>query len=145
MIKQIEKIVFPENGQITDVSVSLTDMGERTITLTVKIDGDVAPDFSKDLKIRFNGETYVHSARRPQATKDNNSRRATYNLTFQHEAIVELQRYYFIEMASTTAGTAIADKYDASMGLTLPNFITALEKVLSYYFGNKITASLNPS
>ena len=143
MIRDLKKIKFPEYARITDVSVSLLDMGDRTITLTIKVDGSIAPDFSEDWIIEFKGERYIHSARKPQGTKDNSALSATYNLTFRHEAIIELQRYYFVEMASTETGTVIPDKYDVPLGLTLPNFIIAFNNVLNYYFNGKIKAVLN--
>ena len=120
-------------------------MGEKTITAKVKIDGDITPDFSYDWEVEFMGERYVHPSRRPQASKDNTSSSSSVDLTFKHKAIVELQRYYFVEMTSIESGTAIADKYNASLGLTLPDFIIALNNVLSYYYGGRIQAVLNPA
>ena len=145
MIREIKEINFPDYATLTEATVSLTDMGERTITTQIHIDGDIEPDFSFDWQIEFRGERYIHMARTPQASKDNTSMRSTIDMIFKHKAIVELQRYYFVEMASTESGTAIADKYEASLGLTLPNFITALNKVLNYYYDGRITAELNPA
>lgn len=145
MIRGIKEINFPKYATLSQASITLTDMGERTISTQIKIDGDVVPDFSFDWKIEYDGDIYIHSAREPQASKDNTSLRTTVDLTFRHWAVIELQRYYFMEMASTEAGTAIADRYEASLGLTLPDFVTAFNKVLDYYFHGNIRIDLNPS
>ena len=48
-----------------------------------------------------------------------------------------------MEMTSVEGGTAIADKYEASLALPLPKFVDAFNNVLSYYFGDKIVMILN--
>ena len=53
-----------------------------------------------------------------------------------------MKRYYFVEMASTTSGTAIADKYEASLVLNLENFVDAFNLVLDHYFNGEIQISL---
>ena len=116
-------------------------MGDRNITTQIKIDGDVVPDF-EDWELRFRGERFILPIREPQAAKDNTTRYSTVDLTFYSWAIYQMKRYYFVEMASIDAGTAIADKYKASLGLNLENFVVAFNKVLSYYFGNEIEMDL---
>lgn len=145
MIKDIKEINFPEYATLSQATVNIADMGERSITTNIKISGDIVPNFSFDWEIEWKGERFIHTAREPQASKDNTSIRTSIDLTFKHWAIVELQRYYFIEMASTEAGTVIANKYEASLGLTLPDFIIAFNKVLTYYYGDTIQAVLNPA
>ncbi len=145
MIKDIKELNFPEYATLSQATVNIADMGERSITTQIKIDGDVVPDFSYDWEVEYKGERYVHTAREPQASKDNTSRRTSIDLTFKHWAIVELQRYYFVEMASTEAGTAVADKYQASLGLSLPDFVNAFNNVLDYYFNGAIRIVLNPA
>lgn len=144
MIKDIIEINFPDYATLDQATVTINDMGDRTISAQVKIDGSVVPDFSFDWEVEFKGERYIHPVREPQGLKDNTSRRSKIDLTFHHWAIYEMKREYFMEMASTTAGTAIADKYIASLGLNLGDFVTAFNLVLNHYFGGKIVMKLNP-
>lgn len=143
MIKDIVEVNFPSYATLHQASISIQEMGDRTITTQVKIDGSVIPDFSYDWEILFKGERYIHPIREPQAAKDNTSFNSTIEMVFQHWAIYQLKRYYFMEMTSVEAGTAIADKYEASLALTLPKFVDAFNNVLSYYFGDKIVMVLN--
>lgn len=142
MIKDIKELNFPAYATISSATVTINDMGESTITAQVKIDGDVRPDFSYDWEVEFKGEKYVHHLRSPQATKENTSLSSVIDLTFKHWAIYELQRYYFVEMASVESGTPIVDKYFSSMSLNLENFVDAFNKVLDYYYGGRIVAEL---
>lgn len=145
MIKDIKELNFPAYATLETATATISDMGDRTITSQVKIDGDVVPDFSYDWEVEFKGERYIHPVRTPQGTKDNASRKAKIDLVFHHWAIYEMKRQYFVEMASTSAGTAIADKYIASLGLNLEDFVTAFNLVLNHYFGGRIIISLNPN
>ena len=144
MIKDIKEINFPAYATLETASATIADMGDRTITSQVKIDGDVVPDFSYDWEVEFKGERYIHPVRTPQGIKDDSSRKAKIDLVFQHWAIYEMKRQYFVEMASTNAGTAIADKYIASLGLNLGDFVAAFNLVLSHYFDGRIIIRLNP-
>lgn len=144
MIKDIREINFPEYATLDQATATINDMGDRSISAQVKIDGSVVPDFSFDWEIEFKGERYIHPVRTPQGIKDNASRKAKIDLVFHHWAIYEMKRQYFVEMASTSAGTAIADKYIASLGLNLGDFVTAFNLVLNHYFGGRIIIKLNP-
>ena len=73
MIKDIVEVNFPSYATLHQASVSIQEMGDRTITTQVKIDGSVIPDFSYDWEILFKGERYIHPIREPHATKDNTS------------------------------------------------------------------------
>lgn len=145
MIKDIKELNFPAYATLETASATIADMGDRTITSQVKIDGDVVPDFSYDWEVEFKGERHIHPVKTPQGTKDNSSLRAKIDLVFQHWAIYEMKRQYFVEMASISAGTAIADKYIASLGLNLEDFVTAFNLVLNHYFGGRIIIKLNPN
>lgn len=144
MIKHIREINFPDYATLEQATVTINDMGDRSISTQVKIDGSVVPDFSYDWEVEFKGERYIHPIRKPQGTKDNASMSAKIDMVFYHWAIYEMKRHYFVEMASTTAGTAIADKYIASLGLNLGDFVTAFNLVLKHYFGDRIVVRLNP-
>ena len=144
MIKQIKEINFPKYATLSQAKVSINDMGSMSISAQVKIDGDIKPNFSYDWEVEFNGERYIQPYRSPQGTKDTSSASSTLELTFYHKAEWLMRSQMFIEMASTDSGTAIADKYEASLGLSLEDFVTAFNKVLNHFFGNAIIMLLNP-
>lgn len=145
MIKQIQEINFPNYATLSQATITLNDMGDKTISTQVKIDGSIIPDFSYDWEVEFKGERYIHPLRQPQAGKSNDSISSKIDLVFQHKTIYELKRYYFVEMTSTMSGTAIADQYIASLGLNLPDFCVAFQRVLDHYFNGAITIDLNPN
>lgn len=155
MIPQITEINFPvdQSGKkiytLHQATVNIADMGDRVITTQVRVDGAVTPTFvgsdGNDLAISFKGEKYILPIKEPQAQKGNESMNSLVDLTFQHWAIYQLKRYYFVELSSVGAGTAIPDKYEASLSLNLQNFCTALNNVLGYYFNGKIVVDLNPN
>lgn len=145
MIEAIKEINFPAYATLSQATVVLNDMGDRTITADVKIDGSVIPDFSYDWVVEFKGERYIQPLRKPRAIKDNKSIRSTISLTFYHWAIYQLKRDYFVELASTQAGTAFADKYIVPLTVNLREFVVAFNNVLSYYFPDgDIYIDLNP-
>lgn len=144
MIKDIQEINFPSYATLSNATASLQDMGEKTITASVKIDGDIVPDFSTPWELKFRGERYVMPLREPQGSKENTSLNSTFELTFYHKAIYELKRYFFCTMQPIDSGTAVADKYLASVSLNLKDFVTLFNQVLNYYYNGTITAELNP-
>lgn len=144
MIKQIKEINFPKYATLSQAKVSINDMGDMSISAQVKIDGDIKPNFSFDWEVEFNGERYIQPYRSPQGTKDTSSASSTLELTFYHKAEWLMRSQMFIEMASTDSGTVIADKYEASLGLSLEDFVTAFNKVLNHFFGGTIIMLLNP-
>lgn len=144
MIKQIKEINFPEYATLSQAKVIISDMGDMSISAQVKIDGDIKPDFSYDWEVEFKGERYIQPYRSPQGTKDTSSICSTIDLTFYHKAEWLMRSQMFIEMSSTESGTAIADKYEASLGLSLPDFVTAFNRVLGHFFGDAIVMLLNP-
>lgn len=145
MIKDIKELNFPSYATLSSATVTLNDMGDRTISAQVKIDGNIVPDFSFDWEVEFKGERYIQPLRQPQASKGNESMRSTIDLVFYHKTIWQLKRYYFVEMTSTESGTAIADQYIASLGLNLSDFCDAFQKVLDHYFDGEISIDLNPN
>lgn len=144
MIKDIQEVNFPSYATLNNAVVSLQDMGEKTITATIKIDGDIVPDFSTPWEVRFRGESFIMPLREPQGSKTNTSLNSTFELTFYHKAIYELKRYFFCTMQPLDSGTAVADKYLASVSLNLKDFVTLFNQVLNYYYNGTITAELNP-
>lgn len=149
MIPQITEVNFPEYATLHQATVSFETMGERTITTQIRVDGDIVPELGvteggvfKPMELEYRGERFVLPTLAPQSKKDNTSRNSLIDLTFQSWVVYQLKRYFFVEMASITSGTAIADKYQASLTLTLPNFVDALNLVLDHYFNGSIQASL---
>lgn len=114
-------------------TVSFEEMGERTITTQIRVDGDIAPSFN-GWELEFRGETFVLPTLKPQAAKDNSTRNSLIDLVFTSAPVNELKRYFFAEMTEIEVGTVIIDKYVASLRLTLTNFVAAFNKVLAYYF-----------
>lgn len=120
-------------------------MGEKTIASQVKIDGDIAPDFTYDWEIAYKGEKYIMPLRKPQGSKENTSLNAVIDLTFQHWAVYQLKRWWFATMADVDTNTAVADKYEASVSLNLRDFCNLFAKVLKHYYGETIAIDLNPN
>lgn len=145
MIREITKLKLPSYATLNKATVTLNHMGDKTITSEVAIDGQIAPDFSFDWEVVFDGAKYIMPLREPQATKQNDTFASKVNLTFKHWAQYQLQRNYFFTIASTTAGVAVADKFEASVGLDLENFCNLFNQVLNYYLGDKIQIDLNPN
>lgn len=145
IIPKIIALNFPAYAKISSATVTFNDMGEKSISAQVKIEGMVSPDFSYDWEAEFLGEKYIHPLRKPQASKENTSAYSTIDMTFQHWAVYQLKRYYFVELYSLGSGTAIADKYVSSMSLNLGDFVEAFKNVLDYYYGETITMQLNPA
>ena len=125
-------------------TVSLPDMGEWNITSQIKIDGQIAPDFSFDWEVLFQGHKYIQPLRKPQGSKENTTLNSVIDLTFQHWAIYQLKRWYFFTAQPVETGTAIPDKYIATVSLNLGDFCALFGTILNYYYGDKITISLDP-
>ena len=141
MIPQIREINFPSYATLHQATVSLAEMGERTISTQVKIDGDIVPDF-EGWELEFKGERFVLPYRDPQATKDNTTRNSLVDLVFQSWAIQQLKRYFFMSLSEVRTGVAIPDQYIASVTLPLEQFVELFNSVLKYYFGDKIRMDL---
>lgn len=149
MIDKIKEINLPSYATLDSATVNVNAMGEKTITTTMKIDGSIVPDFigtdGRDWELEFKGEKYILPIREPQASKGNDSLLSSIDLTFYHWAIYQLKRCYFVELSSVESGTAIADKYKASLAMDLAHFAVALGNVCKYYFGAAIEVDLNSS
>lgn len=148
MIKDIKELNFPmkdgkQYATLTQATAVLQDMGDKTITSTVSIDGGITPDFSYDWTVEFQGEKYIMPLRKPQGAKDNTSMRYTVDLTFQHWAIYMLKHRYFFQYTSVDANTAIPDKFIVPLRLNLGGFCEYLDKVCSYWYGDRITVDFN--
>lgn len=143
MIPDIKELDFPEKdgvryATLTSATVNLTDMGEKTITSQVKIDGNITPDFSRDWSVEFRGEKFIMPLRKPQGAKGNTPLDSTIDLTFQHWAVYQLKRHYFFTVQSVATDTYIPDRYIASVSLNLADFHTLFNRVLQYYYGDAI-------
>ena len=141
MIPQIQEINFPSYATLHEATVSLTEMGDRTITTQVRIDGDIVPDFS-GWELRFKGERFVLPTKEPQATKDNTTRNSLIDLTFYSWPVYQMKRYFFMSLSEVETGVAIPDQYEASVIMPVQSFVTLFNKVLAYYFGDTISMDL---
>ncbi len=146
MIKQILENFPKVDGKpvatLSSATVTLQDMAERTISSTVKFNGQTPPDFSQDWEVEYNGERYIMPLRKPQGAKDHTSLNATSELTFYNWAEYQLKRYYFFTIQSVDTDQYIPDQYIASVSLPLTDFIELFNKVLNYYFGDVFTMKL---
>lgn len=141
MIPGITEINFPEYATLHQATVTLTEMGDRTITTQVRIDGDIVPSFD-GWELEFRGERFILPIRDPQAAKDNTTRNSLVDLTFYSWPVYELKRYFFMSLSQVETGVAIPDQYKASVVMPVSDFVVLFNKVLTYYFGNKIQISL---
>lgn len=141
MIPQIQEINFPAYATLHEATISLGEMGDRTISTQVRIDGDIVPDFD-GWELEFRGERFILPIKEPQAAKDNTTRNSLIDLTFHSWAVHEMKRYFFVELTSINSGTAIADKYKASVRMNLRNFAALFNQVLDYYFDGQIVMDL---
>jgi hypothetical protein len=141
MIPSITEVNFPSYATLHQATVSLQEMGERTITTQVRIDGSVTPSF-EGWELRFKGERFVLPTRTPQAAKDNTTKNALVDLTFQSWAIEQLKHYFFVSLSEYETGKFIPDQYNASVILPLESFVQLFNRVLQYYFGTGIRMDL---
>lgn len=147
MIRDIVEINFPEYATLSTATASLVDMGDKTITAQVKIDGAITPDFSYDWEIEFQGERYIQPLREPQASKGNESMSSTIDLTFYHKGIYDLKRYFFVSVPNVDSGVVMADDYIVPLQLNLKEFVVYLNKVFEVYgqqYRGVYKAFLNP-
>lgn len=150
MIPDITELNFPKKdgkqyATLTQATANIADMGEKTITTQVKIDGEIVPDFSFDWEVEFQGEKYIMPLRIPQGAKENTSLNSTIDLTFQHWAIYQLKRWPFVTIQQIEAGTYLPDEEEATVSLNLKDFCILFGQVLEYYYGGAITIDLNPA
>lgn len=150
MIPDIIELNFPkidgkQYATLTQATANIADMGEKSISTQVKIDGEIVPDFSFDWEVEFQGEKYIMPLRKPQGSKGNESLSATVDLVFQHWAIWQLKRWPFVTIQTIKAGTYIADEEVATVSLNLKDFCILFGQVLEYYYGDTITIDLNPA
>lgn len=145
MIPDIAELNFPEYATLHEATCQMQDMGEHTISTQLRLGAGVVPDFGREWAVAFDGAKYVSRQREPQADEDNELAYATADLTFRHWAEEELKRWFFFTVQPVEAGTAIPDKYEASVDLNLGDFCVLFGQVLNHYYGDKIRISLNPA
>lgn len=136
---------WPSYATLHQATAQFEEMGERTISTQVRIDGFIIPEFD-GWALKFRDELFVLPTLKPQASKDNTTKNALIDLVFTSAPIHELKRYFFAEMTEIEQGTIIIDKYVASLRLSLTNFVAAFNRVLQYYFPDgSFVMNLNPS
>ena len=141
MIPDIQEINFPDYATLSEATVSLEEMGERTITAKIKIDGNEVPDFT-GWALEFRDERFVLNTKTPQAAKNKDSIMSSIDLIFESKPIFEMKRYYFPEMSETELGTLVIDKYISSLRLNARDFITNFNSVLNYFYRGEIVMAI---
>lgn len=150
MIPDITELNFPKKdgkqyATLTHATVKHEDMGVKTITTEVRIDGDIVPDFSYDWAVEYRGEKYVMPLRIPAGNTGELSLGDTQiELIFQHWAIYQLKRWTFVTLQPIDVGEAIADEEVASVQLDLGGFCDLFGKQLRFWYGDAIKIDLNP-
>ena len=135
MIQEITETGFQSGVTLNNATVTLTDMGERTISADVKIAGGAS--IGDDAYLTFRGEKFVPVVKDPQALKNNEKVPHVVSVNFQSYVIAELKRYWFFKTPET--GTdVIIDTYTYPIGLNLSDFVTLFNQVLSHYYGTEI-------
>ena len=127
MIPQITEVNFPEYATLSNATASFADMGDRVINTEVKIDGEVVPDFT-GWELLFRGERFVLNVKDPQAVKDNSSIRSTVSLIFHSWPVLQLKRFFMFTVQTTATGQVTADKYNASVMLSLTDFCALMNE-----------------
>lgn len=73
MIRGITEVNLPSYATLHQATVSFQDMGDRTITSQVRIDGNIVPSFvgtdGKDWTLMFRGQKFIMPIRKPQASR----------------------------------------------------------------------------
>lgn len=138
----LERLKVPEYAQIERATVSMSDMGAMQIEAEMRIDRGVKPDFGEDWALGCMGARYIHTSRAPEAEKGVDSLESTVRLQFVHEAVLELRRYWFVDVVTLDSGVVVADKYVVPISLTLGGFADLLGKVLAHYYGGRIGCRL---
>lgn len=151
MITEIKEINFPSYATLHRATVSLTDMGERTISTELRIDGDITPEYGvwidgvfHPMELEFRGERFVLPVREPQAAKDDQRTESVSSLTFTSLPILQMQRYFFVQITPEETGVAVADKYVVPLRMNLTSFVGMFNTVLDYYFHGSIVMDLAP-
>lgn len=144
-MEQIKILLIPADIALTgEIKVNCADMGEKTITATAQIgyqsDEEIAP---YDWELEYRGEKYIMPLKEPGLSKENTAFDVSGEMTFQHWAIYQLKRKYFTTIQPTDTGTAVADKYLASVSLNLKDFADLLGQVLQRNYGEQIKVDLN--
>ena len=133
MFKALKKNNFPDGAYIKAATVNIADMGDKTISATIVMPykAFTLPD---DMSIEFDGELYVLPDKMPTATKNTQSKSISVEIVFTHKARRELKRNFFFTFEPYDSGTAVADKYIASVVLNLGNFRNAYSRLLQYWY-----------
>lgn len=139
MIQDIIESGFNSGVTLNAATVTLTNMGERTISADIKIAGGAS--IGDNCFLTFRGEKFVPVVKDPHALKNNERVPHVVSVIFQSEVISELKRYWFFKPA-VQGSDIVVDTYTSPIGLNLQNFVTLFNQVLSYYYGESIVMEL---
>lgn len=119
------------------------NMGDAVITIDIKLDKDIDPQFSLDWQVIFRGEVYKLKTLQPPGKKDTTSLQYQYTLTFVPER-EELKFRLFANMLQLEDESWQPISYDFSFSGTLKEFVDRFNNNLQYAFPYQWEMVLNP-
>ena len=137
--------LYNENDvQIRDIriyEINDADMGESTITATVKF--DQVMQFHPDWYVLLNGEKYKLGITEPSGKRSTTRINVEYTLTF-HSSREDLKRYTFMDFVEYGSGNPQPSQHTFSLqACTLGQLVNRFNINLQYYLGSLWTMELS--
>lgn len=137
--------LYNENDvQIRDIriyEINDADMGESTITTTVKF--DQVMQFHPDWYVLLNGEKYKLGITEPSGKRSTTKINVEYTLTF-HSSREDLKRYTFMDFVEYGSGNPQPSQHTFSLqACTLGQLVNRFNINLQYYLGSLWTMELS--
>lgn len=137
--------LYNENDvQIRDIriyEINDADMGESTITATVKF--DQVMQFHPDWYVLLNGEKYKLGITEPSGKRSTTRINVEYTLTF-HSSREDLKRYTFMDFVEYGSGNPQPSQHTFSLqACTLGQLVDRFNINLQYYLGSLWTMELS--
>lgn len=137
--------LYNENDvQIRDIriyEINDADMGESTITATVKF--DQVMQFHPDWYVLLNGEKYKLGVTEPSGKRSTTRINVEYTLTF-HSSREDLKRYTFMDFVEYGSGNPQPSQHTFSLqACTLGQLVNRFNINLQYYLGSLWTMELS--
>lgn len=138
-------ILYNENDvPIRDIriyEINDADMGESTITATVKF--DQVMQFHPDWYVLLNGEKYKLGITEPSGKRSTTRLNVEYTLTF-HSSREDLKRYTFMDFVEYGSGNPQPSQHTFSLqACTLGQLVNRFNINLQYYLGSLWTMELS--
>lgn len=137
--------LYNENDvQIRDIriyEINDADMGESTITATVKF--DQVMQFHPDWYVLLNGEKYKLGVTEPSGKRSTTKINVEYTLTF-HSSREDLKRYTFMDFVEYGSGNPQPSQHTFNLqACTLGQLVNRFNINLQYYLGSLWTMELS--